>query len=334
MAELNQLTIAKMAKVSQATVSRVLNNDPQVNPELRARVLVAIETVNYVPNARAQSLRSQRSQLIGLVMHRAPRELAADPFFSALAAAILEHGGARGYHLCVDASRGLQSRRAIYDELLRTRRVDGLILVEPETEDDRIAQLNAQGFPFVLIGSYDRDPSVLSVDNDNAGAAKMATDYLISNKRHRIAYIGGPRDVNVTADRLHGYQQGLAARGIDFDPQLVAYTDFTEESGHRAMRELLETRPTAVLALDDLLAIGALRAIKERGLKCPEDVAVIGFNDSAICQFTDPPLTSVAVDINELARQAIEMLVDAIEERPVLPTRRIVPARLIRRASA
>lgn len=336
MSELKQTEIARIARVSQATVSRVLNEDPQVNEDLRQRVLAAVEAYGYVPNARAQSLRAQHSHTLGLVLHRAPSSLANDPFFSSLIASILEYGGKHGYHLCVDAARAVHSRRAIYEELLRTRRVDGLILVESETNDERMARLNEQGFPFVLIGRYELGDGVYSVDNDNVGAARMATEYLLSRGHQRIAYIGGPAGLVLTRDRLFGYRNALEAAGLKYDPALVMFGDFSEQSGYRSARDLLTLtkRPSAILALDDVMAIGALQAAKEHKLAVPTDVAIIGFNNSPLCSYVEPALTSVAVDIPALARAATEMLIDLIEGRPVSTKHAIIPAQIVKRESA
>jgi DNA-binding LacI/PurR family transcriptional regulator len=218
MADLKQAEIAKLAGVSQATVSRVLKGDPQVNAEMRERVLAVVQQLGYVPDARAQSLRSQRTRLLGLVIHRAPDALAGDPFFSALIAMIIAQAGRYDYHLCVDTARTARSQRAIYEELLRTRRVDGLILVESETQDRRIERLSREGFPFVLIGRYDPEDAVCTVDNDNIGAAYMATDYLLRTGRRRVAYLGGPAGLTVTRDRLQGYKAALEAHGVGYDP--------------------------------------------------------------------------------------------------------------------
>ncbi|MDW8289645.1 MAG: LacI family DNA-binding transcriptional regulator [Armatimonadota bacterium] len=336
MRELTQNQIAKLSRVSQATVSRVLRGDPRVNEELRQRVLAVIEQHGYVPDARAQSLRSQRTGILGLVVHRSPKQLARDPFFSALIAAIIEFAGKAGYHLCVDAARAVQSRRAIYEELLRTRRVDGLILVEPQTQDERMPRLLEEGFPFVLIGRYELAEAVYSVDNDNIGAGRMATEYLLHRGHRRIAYISGPRGLFVCEDRYVGYQQALREAGGCCPPELVVWGDFTEEHGYRAMSRLLSLPkpPTAVVAVDDLVAIGALRAARERGAAVPGHLAVVGFNDSPFCQYVEPPLSSVAVDIRALAQIATDLLVRQVEGRAPTQRRYIVPCHLVERNSA
>lgn len=336
MRELTQNQIAKLSRVSQATVSRVLRGDPRVNEELRQRVLAVIEQHGYVPDARAQSLRSQRTGILGLVVHRSPKQLARDPFFSALIASLIEFAGKAGYHLCVDVARAVHSQRAIYEELLRTRRVDGLILVEPQTQDERMPRLLEEGFPFVLIGRYEPMDAVYSVDNDNVGAGRMATEYLLRKGHQRIAYISGPSGLFVCEDRYTGYRQALQEAGACCPPELVVWGDFTEEHGYRAMNRLLNLPepPTAVVAVDDLVAIGALRAAKERGVAVPQNLAVVGFNDSPFCQYTEPPLSSVAVDIRTLAQMATEVLIRQVEGREPSQRRTIVPCHLVERSSA
>jgi len=335
MPDLTQEQIAELSRVSQATVSRVLRGDPRVNEELRQRVLEVIRQHGYVPDARAQSLRSQRTGTLGLVVHRSPKQLARDPFFSALIAAIIEFAGEGGYHLCVDAARAVQSRRAIYEDLLRTRRVDGLILVEPQTRDERMPRLLEEGFPFVLIGRYEPIDAVYSVDNDNIGAGYMATQHLLGKGHRRIAYISGLRGIFVCEDRGQGYRRALEEAGLAYAPELVAWGDFSEAHGYRSMSRLLglPDPPTAVVAVDDVVAIGALRAAKEHGVAIPQQVAVIGFNDSPFCQYVEPPLSSVAVDIRALAHLATQVLIDLIEEREVSQRRHIVPCHLVERAS-
>ncbi|GIV08429.1 MAG: LacI family transcriptional regulator [Fimbriimonadales bacterium] len=336
MADLKQIEIARLAGVSQATVSRVLKGDPQVNEAMRERVLAVVQELGYVPDSRAQSLRSQRTRLLGLVIHRAPEALASDPFFSALIASIVEQAGKHEYHLCVDTARTARSQRAIYEELLRTRRVDGLILVESESHDKRIERLSCEGFPFVLIGRYEPEDAIATVDNDNIGAAYMATDYLIRTGRTRVAYIGGPAGLTVTRDRLQGYKSALEAHGLAYDARLVAFADFNLRSASSAMTDLLgcSAPPDAVLAMDDLIALSAMREAKRQGRRIPDDIAFIGFNDSPLCQYVEPSLTSIAVEIPALARRATEMLVKLIEGHEPTPKRQIVPARLVKRESA
>lgn len=332
----SQQDIAALAGVSQATVSRVLNGDPQVNEPLRDRVMQIIRDVNYVPDVRAQMLRNKRTDNLGLVVHRSPRNLSADPFFCSLVAFLIEEAGKRGLHLCIDAARSAHGRRTIYEQMLRTRRVDGLILVEPAEEDERIQRLSREGFPFVLIGRSDLADHVYSVDNDNVGAARQAAEHLLEQGHRRVGFIGGPPGLLLHEDRLKGYSEALLAADLAVDQSLLANADFTEAGGAKAMKRLLEQRepPTSVLCLDDLIAMGALRAAKDSGRSVPQDLAIVGFNDSAICPYLHPPLTSVAVDIASLARHATQLLVDLINGRVPEEPRRIVASRLVARESS
>lgn len=335
MAELTQRDIAQMVQVSQATVSRVLNNDPRVKVEVRDRVMAVVHSHDYVPDSRAQSLRAQRSGTLGLVVHRSPDQLALDPFFSSLIVAILQVGSRHGFHLCVDTARTLQSQRTVHEDLLRTRRVDGLILVESSDYDERIARLIEGKFPFVLIGRYSDNDTICSVDNDNVAAGRTVVDKLISDGHRRIAYLGGPKGVNVSEDRLKGYRQALEAHHLGFDNELVVHSDFTAPGGRKAMERILTLphRPDAVLAVDDVTAAAAMRVARSQGIAVPDEMAFVGFNDSNFCDHVDPPLTSVSIDINHLAAVATETLIDLIEERGCKPGRIIVPCRLIERRS-
>ncbi len=333
---LNQRKIAELSQVSQATVSRVLNADSGVNEDVRRRVLAVVQAHDYVPNARAQSLRGQRSGTLGLVVNRAPEELIQNTFFSVLIVSILQHCGAKGYHLCVDTERPLESKRTIHEELLRTRRVDGLILAESQASDARIERLIDGGFPFVLIGRYPSENTVCSVDNDNIAAARRVTEKLLEHGRRRIAFIGGPAGIYVSEDRLLGYRHALEAAGLPVVEELIANGDFSEESGALVLQKFaaLPEPPDAVIAVDDATAIGAMRAARDLHIDIPKQIAFVGFNDSVFCRYFDPPLSSVSIDIMKLGEMATTMLIDQIEHREVHPRRCIVPCNFIERASS
>ncbi len=332
---LTQREIAVLSRVSQATVSRVLNNDPSVNEEARERVMAVVHQHDYAPNYRAQSLRIQRSGTLGLVVHRTPEALSQDPFFSPLVMSILQVANEHGYHLCVDTARTVRSQRTVHEELLRTRRVDGLILVESRDHDERIARLISGGFPFVLIGRYGESDSLLSVDNDNVAAGKMVTGKLLQKGHACIGFIGGPAGVNVSEDRKLGYKCALEEAGIAFDPKLVAHGDFSGEGGQIGMRRLMAANPKldAIVAVDDITAGGAMRIALQRKMAVPEQIAFVGFNDSAFCAHLEPPLSSVSINIGELARQATRMLIELLERKTAAPARHIVDCRLVERAS-
>jgi DNA-binding LacI/PurR family transcriptional regulator len=330
-----QQDIAKIASVSQATVSRVLAGDDKVEAAIRQRVISVMQEHNYQPDMRARSLRSKRTGLVGLVLNRPSGGLGEDPFFAGLIAEILDKLSGRPYHLCMDMVSSAAGQSAIYDEMLRTRRVDGLILVESEATDHRIQRLQEEGFPFVLIGNPMDSDSIHSVDNDNVHAAETATRHLVEQGYQRIGILAARRGVTVSDDRVAGYQRALRTnQGVDY----IRYGDFGAEAARQVAREWLreENRPDALVVLDDFMALGVVNAARELGLKIPGDLGLVSFNDTSLCGLLEGGITSVSLRIPELISKAVDRLLRIIEDRPITGDRRtIVPCDLrIRQSSA
>lgn len=328
-----QLDIARLANVSQATVSRVLSGDDRVEETLRGRVVEVIRLHNYQPDVRARSLRLRRTGLIGLVLKRPPGGLTEDPFFAALVAGIMDYLAGKPYHLCIDVVTDEASQEGIDDEMLRTRRVDGLILVESEAIDERIALLQYDRFPFVLIGNPLND-SIASVDNDNVHAAEMATHHLIENGFSQIGMLSGPKGITVSEDRIAGYRRAIEQ--LD-RPARVWHSSFGFESARDQAICMLtgEARPDALVVLDDFMAFGVVLAARSLGLSIPDDLALVGFNDSSLCNLMSGGLTSVCLGIDQIVECAVRKLLAIIEtgECPE-PVREIVPTRLVVRGSS
>jgi DNA-binding LacI/PurR family transcriptional regulator len=329
-----QLDIARLAQVSQATVSRVLAGDDHVDCAIRERVLEVMRQQNYQPDVRARSLRLRRTGLIGLVIKRPHGDLNDDPFFSALISGIVDELGGKPYHLCVEVVSDDVSQSGVYDEMLRTRRVDGLILVESEAVDERIARLQKDRFPFVVIGNPHRD-TIASVDNDNVRAGEIATRHLVEAGYRRIGFLGGPHGVTVSDDRRDGYQRVVASAGI---APRTWHTSFGFEAARRATLEILASDdwPDALVVLDDYMACGAILAAREWNLQVPQDLGIVGFNNSSLCRIVDGGLTSVSLSLDRMVRTAVAKLLDIIDENPsASPTRILVPCTLeIRGTSA
>jgi DNA-binding LacI/PurR family transcriptional regulator len=246
----------------------------------------------------------------------------------------MDRAAMQGYHLSVSASRTADGERLFYDSLFNSRRVDGLIILESMEHDERIDRLRSNDFPFVLIGRYDGSRDIFTVNNDNVGGAEMAVRYLLQRGRRRIGYINGPANLTVCQDRLLGYRRALEAAGVAFDPCLVAETDFGEQGGRDATLRLLKHAPDAILALDDLIGLGALATLKQEGRRVPEFVALVGFNDSVFCPHTDPPLTSVRVNVQEIGERAADLLIARIEDSVLAPCQVLVPCEIVERASS
>ena len=313
-----QQDIARISEVSQATVSRVLAGDERVDGQIRDRVLAVMNTHNYRPDVRARSLRQRKTHLIGLVIKREVGSLQDDPFFAMLIAEVVDALAGSPWHLCLDIAADTARQHSIYDELLRTRRVDGLILVESEASDERILRLQQDHFPFVLVGNAAEMPELHAIDNDNFRAAEIATSHLLEQGYRRIAFLAGPKTLTVTRDREAGYRNVVPEA-------IVAYTDFGAHSAREAAAQLLDAyQPDAILAMDDTMAMGVIQAARERILAIPQDLGVVGFNDTPLCDHVEGGLTSVNLQIGNMVQWAIRRLVAVIDDTSVLGGRQAI----------
>jgi LacI family transcriptional regulator len=233
-----------------------------------------------------------------------------------------------GFRVLVESVEDI-TRPNAYIELVWEQRIDGLILSGPRSDDEQLPKLRKEGFPVVLLGQLPGS-GFPSVDVDNISGAKKAVEHLIMLGHQRIGIItNAPPQYTGCAHRLEGYKKALFEHGLPYDEELVRYGDFTEESGYKAMKEMLQLSPTAVFVASDLVAFGALAAIRELGLSIPQDVAVVGFDDVRLARYINPPLTTVRLPAYELGASAADMLVKIIkgeeyEERLLLPTELVI----------
>ncbi|MBS1723143.1 MAG: LacI family DNA-binding transcriptional regulator [Armatimonadetes bacterium] len=319
--------------MSQATVSRVLAGDDRVEPEIRDKVLSAIEQHNYRPDARARSLRTQTAGIIGLAVKRPHGGLDGDPFYTSLISEILDNLDGTAYHLCIETVPNGGRQFQVYDEMLRSRRVDGLILVESEAHDERLALLQRDKFPFVLIGNP-MGQVVWSVDNDNVYAGQVATQHLLESGYRKVAFIAGPEGITVSDDRLEGYTR--IVQQYEGRP-IVLHSDFGLEAAREVAMKALTGRdaPDAVVVLDDFMAMGVVIAARKLGRRIPQDLGIVSFNDSNVCLMLEGGLSSVSLDIPRLVRTSLSTLLEVISEKDYLePARTIVPCLLQVRGSS
>lgn len=335
---LTQSDIARIANVSQATVSRVVAGDTRVEASVAETVRRVMTEHDYRPDQRARSLRGKGSGMIGLVVRRPPAGLAEDPFFATLVSHILDFLVGTPYHLCLDVVPTLQSQQAIYDELLRTRRVEGLILVESESKDRRIYKLHSDHFPFVLIGNFagpdEAGVDVPSVDNDNVLAGEMSTAHLLDNGYRRVGILGGPPGITVSEDRINGYQRAIRDRQSE---ELIWHSEFGYEAAKIAARSILSgrNRPDALVVLDDFMAMGVTNAARDMGISIPGELGVVGFNDSILCSLISGGLTSVSLNIPRIVSSACGMLIKILSGNPETGPRKVtIPCELSIRGSS
>jgi LacI family transcriptional regulator len=295
----------------------VLNNvaGAQISEETRQRVLLTAKRLGYVPNAAAQALASKRSRSIALVIVRRPYQVATDSFLTQMLNGMVSAVQTYQLRLLIDIIEPEHQEKA-YLELARANRVDGLILAGPSNDDAALQTLVEHNFPTVLIGELP-DAPFASIDVDNRAAVAKAVAHLIRLGHRRIAFItNAPISYGAARERLLGYKDALELAGLAFDEYLVRYGDFDPESGYRQMKSLLtiSPRPDSVFIASDVVAIGALAAMHDVGLRIPEDIAVVGYDDILIAPYLHPPLTTVHLPAGELGFSAVEMLVQLIRQ--------------------
>lgn len=324
--------VAARAGTSRATASRVVNGSTRVSPQARAAVERAIDELGYQPNRAARSLVTRRSDSIGLVVTESEERIFGEPFFASLIRGVSDALAGTDIQLVLLLNRSDQERSRV-KRFLSTH-VDGVLLVSAHADEPLLEQLVNGSVPAVLAGRPLRPTSLPYVDVDNVHGAVEAVTYLIEQGRRRIATITGPQDMAAGIDRLAGYRQAVEdLRGID--ETMVATGDFSTASGERAARELLERHPDldAIFAASDLMAVGALQVLQRSGRRVPDDVAVIGFDDSVVATTTHPRLSSVNQPIGDLGRQMILRLREALDGPSLVPSATVLPTHLVLRDS-
>ncbi|MEU5826394.1 LacI family DNA-binding transcriptional regulator [Micromonospora tulbaghiae] len=316
--------VARLAGVSRATVSRVVNGSTTVAEPIRQAVRRAVEELGYVPNLAARSLVTQRTDSVALVLpEAATRVFSDDQVFPGIIRGAAQELEAADKQLVLMLA-GSPAGHERVERYTTGRHVDGVLFASLHGEDPLPGRLARLGIPVVCSGRPLDGADVPYVDVDHEGGVSTAVQHLIASGRRRIATIAGPQDMVAGIERLIGYRSAITDGGL---PELVAYGDFTRESGTAAMRELLAADPEldAVFAASDLMAHAALRTLREAGRRVPEDVAVIGFDDIETAAYTEPPLTTVRQPIVELGRSMTRQLLriaagEEVEQALVLPT--------------
>ncbi|MBP8002428.1 MAG: LacI family DNA-binding transcriptional regulator [Chloroflexi bacterium] len=321
--------VADMAGVSTATVSRVLANKPHVRPEVREKVLQAVQALDYRPNLVARSLRSQQSSTIGLVVSDIR-----NPFFTAIARAVEDAAYEQGFRVFMCNTDENPEKEGMYLNLMRDENVAGVIFSPTRQTALRFAELEV-GIPTVVI---DREVSAACVDVvliNNVAAARQLAEHLIHNGYHRIGALFG--EASTTGrQRRQGLEEALELAGLAVDPNLMCYVSPKIQAGHAAALSLLDLPqpPDALFTTNSLLTAGGLKAIQERGLRIPKDVALVGFDETPWSTLVQPPITLIAQPTEEIGRTATDLLLKRIED-PQRPARTVIlQAQLLERGSS
>jgi len=325
--------IAKKAGVSRSTVSRVINDKPNVRSEVRQRVLQVIKETGYEPHAAARSLASHRSRLIGLVIPRTVHTVFSDPYFPRLTMGIAQACNQYDYTLSLFLLHTPDEERKLFARIARRGLLDGVIVQVGQMGDELICKLANTDMPFVVAGRPVNVPAASYVDVDNVAGSYNAVSHLIHLGYSRIGTITGPLNTTAGQDRYEGYRRAVDRRGLTLNDNLVAEGDYTETGAYYAMQRLLEQKPDAIFAASDAMALGALRAIREANLSVPGDIAVVSFDDLPPAVTANPPLTTMRQPVRRMGVKLMETLLDIIENGSRPPRRIIFDTELVIRGS-
>lgn len=306
--------IARLARVDISTVSRAINDSPLIPRETKDMILAIAEKMNYFPNSLARGLVSSKSETLGIILPKI--FFLQGPFFSQVLSGIEHVSVKNGYSILIASATSRAKDKHFPFNLTRARRIDGMLIINESKNIQNLSELKREGVPFVLVNRFLRDPQVPCVAADDAGGGYVATRHLVQLGHRRIGVVTGSMRVSATQGRLDGHRQALKEGGILFDDRLIEQGLFQQgiETGSRCADRLLSIpdRPTALFAFSDELAMGVMQAARSRGLKVPEDLAVIGYDNVPFSAHLNPPLTTVAQNPYAIGSTACRMLVDIL----------------------
>lgn len=327
--------VARLAGVSRATVSRVINNHPNVRTTVREKVWQAVRDSGYRPHAVARSLVTHRTGILGVVIPEAVSTLFTDPFFPLFLRGATEACNAHQQQLMLVLLSDPTGEQEMYQRVLRNGYLEGVIVASATVGDPLIAAMLRDNIPFVSVGRHP-DKRVHAVDVDNLGGARTAVEHLLRLGHRRIATIAGPAEMISGQDRLEGYRQALESYHVPLNKRLVVHGDYTEAGGALAMQKLLPEGPTAVFVASDTMAVGALKWLRQAGRRVPDDIALVGFDDIPVASAVEPRLTTVRQPISRLGALAVDVLVGLLQGPPSVPPspqRIVLPTELVIRDS-
>jgi LacI family transcriptional regulator len=328
--------LAEKLELSITTVSRALAGYDDVAEATRQRVLQAAREMGYVPDITARRLQSGRTETIGFVIPTfGPRF--SDPYFSELLAGIGNEAARHNFDLLVSTrAPDTPEEEAAYRHMTDGRLVDGLLVVRTRVRDRRIASLGRIGFPFVAFGRSDLDVDFPYVDEDGFQGFELVTQHLIDLGHRRLAFVSAPPDLMFCTHRRSGLEAALQRNGLSLPPEYCITGDLTQGGGFAAMNQLLDLSPppTAVVACNDLMALGAISAAQKRGLVVGRDIAITGFDDIPLAENAHPPLTTVRQPIYDIGRQTCNMLIRLIQEEELTERHVLLQPELVIRESS
>ena len=320
--------VAVLAGVSHQTVSRVINDNERVDPETRRRVEAAIKELGYQPNAIARYMAQGHTSTLACISPNLT-----DYTFASIIEGAETEARNNGFFVITASAPDPSTFNTLINQLINSRRTEGLLVINPYIDDRN--KFLPQEVPIVLIGAHPRDHTSSAVMLDEQGAGRMATEHLLSLGHQSIAVITGPLVEDCVQDRLVGYKMALQNTGIEYNPALVTEGDWSATSGNQAIEDLLSHghKFTALFAQNDRMAVGAIHALRQHGIRVPEDVSVIGFDDMPLASYFDPPLTTIRQDFFCSGCEAVRLMITSLEQPDQPPKQTLLPAELITRQS-
>jgi LacI family transcriptional regulator len=327
--------IARMAGVSPATVSKIMNNYGGISEATRQKVYKIIEDTKYQPTFSAKSLATKKSNLIGLIYAGKINVDFKHPFFNEVMNTFKKAVGALGYDLLLFSNEKFYQGESKYLERCRHFHVDGCLIVAGDEIEAAVHEIAQSEIPCIGIDLKLEGPKSSYIMTDNAKIGMKVVENFYLNKVKKVAYIGGKQDSLISGIRNEGFMDAMKQFGLPLNEKWIHYGDFFEESGYRAMKKILQDdeRPEAVFAASDMMALGALKAMKEHEIKVPEDIQLIGCDDIESCRYSDPPLTTVKQDKQKLGKLAAYMLDDLIQGNEEIHPVKVDPELVIRSSS-
>ncbi|MFC5703400.1 LacI family DNA-binding transcriptional regulator [Cohnella faecalis] len=327
--------IAKKANVSKATVSRVISDHPKISAKTKERVLKVMDEFDYHPNMIARSLAHRSTKIIGVVIPGISEKSFKHPFFPEMLRGAASVAQKNHYNILMSAVSTAEMETQVINELAKGGIVEGIILMGATVHDKFISELLKLKFPFVVVGRPENQDSVSWVDNDNVQAAYELTKHFIEQGHSRIAFLGASSIDIVVIDRLEGYKKAMREHGLPINEKLIIEDKNIDGDGYAFMKALMKRQEpmTGLIAMDDFMAFGAIKYINECGLSVPDDIAVAGFNNVLLSNYSTPPLTSVEVNPFHLGTRAFELLIANLTSSYKSIDRAIIPADLVVRQS-
>ncbi|MYL32275.1 LacI family DNA-binding transcriptional regulator [Pontibacillus yanchengensis] len=328
--------VAKAAKVAPSTVSRVIADHPRISEDTKKRVRKAMKELGYHPNVNARSLANRSTQALGIVMKSSADKALQNPFFPEVLRGISSVAHQLDYSLYISTGETDEEVYEGVQRMVHGNRVDGIILLYSRVDDPVANYLLEKDFPFVLIGKpHGNMDKVTHVDNDNVSASRDITNLLIDEGHERIAFIGGDTDLVVTLDRMQGYELALQESELPIKEDYYIHAEFLKSGGREAVHQLFQLNepPTGLVIADDLMSIGVITMLEEFGIRVPEDVSIVSFNNVYLSEITRPPLTTIDIQIYELGNQAAKCVIDKVCNKEEPAKRIIVPYHVMDRSS-